>query len=353
VSRPAAPLLAVDGGASKVDAVLLARDGSIVAASRFHARDDDGRDRFEYLDAVTGALGRLAAALGRHPDDRPIARLGVYCLAGADLPQDDRRIVRWLGTQGWTSHDVLRNDTFAVLRAGTERTWGVGIVCGTGTNCSALAPDGREYRLPAVGEISGDWGGGMDLGPAALWHALRAQDGRGERTSLATLVPKHFGKRSPRQLMEAMYFGRIGYDRLVELPPLIFAAAEGGDAVARSIVDRQADEIATMASAAIRKLRMQALDVHVVLGGGIFRNDFGAFFDRIDAGVRRTAPRAEMIILKAPPVVGAALLGLDRIKAPRSAYGRVRGALTHERLANTLATANAKERTWQASSSTA
>jgi N-acetylglucosamine kinase-like BadF-type ATPase len=353
VTRPAAPLLAVDGGASKVDAVLLARDGSVVSAARFHSLNDDGDDRYDYLDTVAGGIARLGETLGRRPDDRPIARLGVYCLAGADLPQDDRRIVRWLGQRGWTSHDVLRNDTFAVLRAGTDRTWGVGIVCGSGTNCSALAPDGREYRLPAVGEISGDWGGGTDLGPTALWHALRAQDGRGERTSLARLVPRYFGKRTPRQLMEAMYFGKIGYDRLVELPPVIFSAAEDGDAVARSIVDRQADEIATMATAAIRKLRMRDLDVHVVLGGGIFRNDFAAFFERIRDGIRRVAPAAEIIILKAPPVVGAALLGLDHLGAPKAAYARVRAALTHERLAKTLTRATTKERTWQASSSTA
>jgi N-acetylglucosamine kinase-like BadF-type ATPase len=163
--------------------------------------------------------------------------------------------------------------------------------------------------------------------------------------------------------MEAMYFGRLAYDRLVELPPVVFAAAEEGDAVARSIVDRQADEIATMAGAAIRKLRMRELDVHVVLGGGIFRNDFAAFFERIDAGVRAVAPRAEIIVLKAPPVVGAAMLGLDRIRAPKRAHSRVRAALTHERLAATLTSPNVgkaespgneeKEPRWQASSSTA
>jgi N-acetylglucosamine kinase-like BadF-type ATPase len=331
----------------------LTRDGSIVSAVRVSIREHDGQLHGDYLDGVTLALMRGAADVGRAGDDRPIAGLGVYCLAGADLPADDRRIRRWLRAQGWTSEDVLRNDTFAVLRAGTDRTWGVGIVCGSGTNCSALSPDGREYRLPAVGEISGDWGGGMDIGPAALWHALRAHDGRGERTSLSTLVPRHFGMRRPRQVMEAMYFGRLRYDRLVELPPVVFAAAQGGDAVARSIVDRQADEIATMATAAIKKLRMRELDVHVVLGGGIFRNEFAAFFERIDEGIRRVAPRAEIVVLKAPPVVGAALIGLDRIGSPKAAYRHVRAALTHERLAKTLATAKRKEGAWQASSSRA
>jgi N-acetylglucosamine kinase-like BadF-type ATPase len=366
VSPPPVPLLAVDGGASKVDAVLLARDGSVVSAARFSNRDYDGQERADYLEGLTYALARLADVLGVGAAHRPLARLGVYCLAGADLPQDDRRILRWLGRQRFTSEDILRNDTFAVLRAGTERSWGVGIVCGSGTNCSALSPDGREYRLPAVGEISGDWGGGLDIGPEALWYALRAQDGRGRRTALSRIVSEHFGMKTPRRVMEAMYFGRLRYDRLGELPPLVFAAAEDGDAVARSIVDKQADEIATMASAAIRKLRMRDLDVHVVLGGGIFRNTFPAFFERIHEGIWRTAPRAEIIVLEAPPIVGAAMLGLDRIRAPRAAYARVRAALTHEGLADRLTVPDGaarggtkrpsrerpgqKEGTWQASS---
>ena len=73
------------------------------------------------------------------------------------------------------------------------------------------------FRFPAVGGISGDWGGGHDIGEMALWFALRAQDGRGERTSLATLVPAHFGLRRPRQVMEAMYFHRLDEDRVIEL----------------------------------------------------------------------------------------------------------------------------------------
>jgi N-acetylglucosamine kinase-like BadF-type ATPase len=353
VTPPTPPLLAIDGGGSKVDAVLLARTGRVLGAARYSNREHDGRLHGEYLDDVEAAVRRLEDTTGTHAaNGRPLARLGMYCLAGADLPQDDRRIARWLRKQPWTEEEVVQNDTFAVLRAGTERTWGVGIVCGSGTNCSALSPDGREYRLPAVGEISGDWGGGMDIGPAALWHALRATDGRGRRTSLTRLVPEHFGMKRPRQVMEAMYFERLREDRLVELPPLVFAAAEDGDAVARSIVDHQADEIATMATAAIRKLRMRELDVHVVLGGGIFRNRFPAFFERIDGGIRRVAPRARIIVLHAPPVVGAALLGLDRIGAPKAAYARVRDGLTHDMLTATL-TSEGKERPWQASSSRA
>jgi N-acetylglucosamine kinase-like BadF-type ATPase len=318
----------VDGGGSKVDAALLDTDGSVIAAIRHRNTDLNGSND-AYLEGVAGGVAALRreAAL---PEEGPIARAGMFCLAGADLPADDRRIIRWLRGRDWTGRDLVRNDTFAVLRAGTERRWGVAVVCGHGTNCSGVAPGGRTYRFPAVGAVSGDWGGGQDIGSAALWYALRAKDGRGEPTALATLVPAHFGMRRPRQVMEAMYFGRVSEERLVELPPVVFRAAAAGDAVARQILDRQADEVIAMAGAAIRKLGMTRLDVDVVLGGGIFRGGDPPFFGRIDEGLARVAPRVRVRRLTAPPVVGAALLGLDELKATSAAKERAREVLTHD-----------------------
>ena len=56
------------------------------------------------------------------------------------------------------------------------------------------------------------------------------------------------------------------------------------------------------------------------------------FFERIGAGVRELAPRARLTQVTAPPVVGAALLGLDRFGAPPGAAERLRATLTAERL---------------------
>lgn len=333
MSRPA--VLAVDGGGSKIDVVLVARDGSVVGGARVLPPDGNGRDP-SHSAPVMEAVDAALRDAGIDAERRPVARVGVFCLAGADLPADDRRIKRWLRERDWTAETLLRNDTFAVLRAGTDRTWGVGVVCGFGTNCSAVAPDGRTFRLPALGWIAGDWGGGSDIGEAALWHAMRSEDGRGERTLLATSVPGHFGLRKPRQLMEAMYFRKIPTGRVAELPPLVFAAAAEGDPVARSIVERQADEIVSMACAAIRRLRMTRLDVHVVLGGGIFRNGFAPFFERIEDRLCRIAPAASVRILEAPPVAGAALLGLDHMGASRAAGTRLRAALTDRPPGHTL-----------------
>jgi N-acetylglucosamine kinase-like BadF-type ATPase len=329
--RPA--VLAVDGGGSKMDVALLRKDGTVLGAARTPTEgfDENGGER--HMTLVLGAVEAACEEAGIDPGRRPLADLGVYCLAGADLPADDRKIGRWLKREGLSARDIVRNDTFAVLRAGTDRAWGVGVVCGYGINCSGVAPDGRVTRFPAVGVVSGDWGGGAEIGEAALWYAIRAEDGRGARTSLVRSVPAAFGLKRPRQVLEGLYYRRLDPGMIARLPPVVFADAVAGDAVARGIVDRQADEVVAMAGTAIRRLRMTKLDVDIVLGGGIFRAEDPAFFDRIEAELREVAPAVRIRRLTAPPVIGAALIGLDDLGAPRAAEGRARAALTHERLA--------------------
>jgi N-acetylglucosamine kinase-like BadF-type ATPase len=143
--------------------------------------------------------------------------------------------------------------------------------------------------------------------------------------------------------MERLYLGRLEFERLGELAPVLFRAAADGDEVARDLVDRQADEVVLMATAAIRRLRMMRLDVDVVLGGGVFRNRFPPFFERIDEGIRSACAGARITVLGAPPVLGAAMLGLDRIGAPGVAKKRARAALTHERLAGETRLGGRKE----------
>jgi N-acetylglucosamine kinase-like BadF-type ATPase len=328
----AATILAVDGGNSKTDVALVGGDGAVLGAVR-----GPGASHHRLgVEAAMGALEALVEAAcrdaGLSPAERPAAEVGVWCLAGLDLPADDRVLAPAIAALGWAREDLLRNDVFAVLRAGSERTWAVGVVVGSGTNCAGVAPDGTQVRFPALGELSGDWGGGRDIGIAAVGAALRGEDGRGPRTTLQRLVPEHFGLRSALAVVEAIHLGRIGRDRVLELPPLVFAAAAAEDPVAKQIVARQADEVVTMAGTAIRRLGLEGEDVEVVLGGGVFRRDDSAFLGRIRAGIAALAPAATVRRATAPPVVGAALLGLDRLGAGPAAAGRLRATLTHDRL---------------------
>ncbi len=318
---PVKSILAVDGGASKVDVALLDPDGNLHAKVR-------RRGRFNFGLGSNGSLDGLARAI-KEATGGAVAALGVYCLAGADLPLDDRRIAAEVEGLGWSRKTLVRNDTFAVLRAGTDRTWGVAVVCGTGMNCAGLGPDGRSVRFPSFGELSGDraHGGGW-LGRSALGAAIRARDGRGPRTALESLVPAYFGVSRPTAVMEAIYVGRMPNDRLSELSPIALKAAADGDEVARDLIDKMIEEIVVTANAAIKRLRLTQRDVHVVLGGGVLRAMDVSLIARITEGIRAVAPAAVIMQLAAPPVLGAALIGLDEVGASEAARSRVRKALT-------------------------
>jgi len=330
--RPVA-ILAVDGGNSKLDAVLVGADGRVLGAARGRGASFSPGEHDSSFEILTRTVRRAARAAGIDPDRGEIARVAVHCLAGADLPVDDRRLQKTLRELGWSPRIVLRNDTFAVLRAGTDRTWGVAVVCGTGLNCAAVSPEGRIVRYAALGEISGDGGGGDWLGLHALRAAIRGRDLRGPHSALEREVPAHFGMRTPSEVMEAIYLGRIDHHRLTELPRLVFRASAAGDAAAGEIVDRLGDEIVAMVTSALRRLRMTRRDTAVVLGGGVARGRDPRLLARIRDGVAAVAPAARVSVVDAPPVIGSALLGLDEIGARKGAYARVRSALTHDRIA--------------------
>ena len=133
---------------------------------------------------------------------------------------------------------ILRNDTFAVSRAGTTSSWGIGVVCGTGMNCAAVGADGRAVRFPALAELSGDFApGDASLGVRALGLALRAGDGRGRPTTLSERVPAYLGQPDAEAVLTGIYTGTIPYGRLFELAHVLLDAAADGDTLARQAAD--------------------------------------------------------------------------------------------------------------------
>ena len=174
-------VLALDGGNSKTDVVLLTDRGEVIA----RARCGPFQPHIVGAAAAVASVGSAVEDVLRCTATGRADHLAAY-LAGVDLPEETAAIREALHAKGWTDTAVVDNDTFALLRAGTERDFGVAVVCGAGINCVGVAPDGTHLRFPALGRISGDWGGGQELAEEALWWAVRAEDGRGVPTALAS-----------------------------------------------------------------------------------------------------------------------------------------------------------------------
>ena len=268
--------------------------------------------------ASADVVDALAARLGARAD------LAVLLLAGLDFPDEEEAYRAVAEQRGWASEVVVGNDTFAVLRAGSERGWGVAVTCGTGMNCIGVAPDGRQVRFPSLGAVSGDlMDGAGALGLAAVSAAARSEDGRGEQSELEHLVPAHFGFETPVELARALHDDAIPARRLGELAPLVFAAADM-DTVAAELIDRQADEVVAFVRAAVNRLGLAGEKVEVLLGGSVLQSNDRRLIGAVQAGLREVGPKLVMRVATSRPIVGSVLLGLDRIGAGPDAYERAR-----------------------------
>lgn len=271
-----------------------------------------------------GEMIRVTAGQAGLDGPGPVARHLSACLAGADLPEEEAALTVALESAGWTETAVAMNDTFAVLRGGVDEPWGVAVTCGAGINCVAVAPSGETARYLAHGPLTGDWGGGIGLSYAVMGHAMRGWDGRGPATALGDAVAAHFGLASVRDVAVALHKGVIAEDDLIKLTGVLFAVAAGGDAVAQSLVEKQATEICLMAVAAMRRLDMAPAGVPVVLGGGVLESRDPLLLGALHHELAAMAPGAVTRMLDVPPVAGAALLGLDRVGAAADAARRLR-----------------------------
>jgi N-acetylglucosamine kinase-like BadF-type ATPase len=330
VSEPRV-VLAVDGGNSKTDLALVRSDGKVLGLAR-GPLSSPHRVGLEGSLEVLGALLREALGeAGLQEENGRVADIAELLMAGVDFASEEDELRQAVEHRGWADAVSVGNDTFAILRAGTEQGWGVAVVCGAGINCVGVSPDGRHARFAALGPTTGDWGGGYDVGLAALSAAARSEDGRGPRTALQQAVPAYFGLATPAELGEAIHRGRVPLGRLEELPPLVFGAA-GSDLVAGEIVDRLASEVVALARVAVERLQLADQSAEVLLGGGLLRSGDGRLIGAIDAGLREVDPSLIVRRASSPPIVGAALLGLDDLGVRGEAHGRV-----HEELSAAVA----------------
>jgi N-acetylglucosamine kinase-like BadF-type ATPase len=308
-------VIGIDAGNSKTELVVAGLDGRPFAYVRGPGSNVHGVGP----DRCIADLRRLVE---RARPDLP-ADCGAFYLCGVDIPADIEEVSDAVGRTGWVRTAIVDNDSFALLRAGSDSPDAVAVVCGAGINCVGRAADGRVARYPSLGWETGDWGGSEMLGRDVLFHAARAEDGRGGPSVLPELVRVHFGM-SVAEVGEAVHYRRLSQGRLGELAPAVVRAAEGGDTVARMLIERLAEEVVLMATRALADLGLEAADV--VLGGGMLRDGRGFLFDEVVRRLQARAPGARPVAAVDPPVVGAALAALEAAGAPSAAAATLRAA---------------------------
>jgi N-acetylglucosamine kinase-like BadF-type ATPase len=309
-------LLGVDGGNTKTDLLAATADGDLLAYLRGPGSNSHGTGGAEGCIAV---LTALVAEAGLHEP----AEHGVFFLCGADMDSDIAALKSALDAQPWVRSATVDNDTFALLRAGTPAGDAIAVVCGGGINCVGVRSDGRVARYPALGWETGDWGGSEEMGREALYHAARAEDGRGPETALVEIVREHFGLSTVLLVGEAVHYRRIRETRLGELAPAVVAAAADGDAVAATLVERLVEELELLVRRAVADLDLGGRPFDLVLGGGMLGSADDSLNRLVVARLADRVPEARPINSGFPPVAGAMLTALQEVGAPARAAERL------------------------------
>lgn len=299
--------IAVDIGGSKADIAAVTRDGSHVVWGRAGALTPQAL-------GWDGCAAALADCVDELLDTTAAQADAIYVAAsGVDFPEEEARLRQAIEATGRFARVLVKNDSYALLASGGGLGHGVCVVAGTGMNCVGVL-DEAEVRFAALGDISGDWGGGSSISRAALAAACRAQDGRGPQTRLRTTVPAHFGVAEPLDVTMLLHRGSLRSHDLLPLTEPVFDAAAAGDPVSIDIVSRQGDEVAAFITAAHRRLGATLGDLPIILGGSVLRLGGPLLHQAIRE--RLAAPDLPFIIPGCPPIVGALAGVLELLGAP-------------------------------------
>jgi len=299
-------VVGVDGGTTKTIALVADLQGHILGWGRGGNSNWQGPDIEKPMSVVIKCV--QSAALQAKLKRGEIA-VGVFCLAGADWPEDHERRECFLSSAGIAKRVIVKNDAFAGLRAGTARRYGIVVVAGTGTNTAVIAPDGREW---AFGYYV-TYGGGSDIGWEAFEACLRENDGRGTKTLLTPMALRRLGFPTVEAMLRARIAGELSSRQIGSLCPLVFEAAYAGDQVAADILVKQGLALAEYVTAIVRRFDMADLEFDVVLSGSVFKGKGALLVDTIMQAVHRVAPRACIVRAQLEPAIGAVLLAYDAL----------------------------------------
>jgi N-acetylglucosamine kinase-like BadF-type ATPase len=297
--------LGVDIGGTKSHALISDENGNALGFGTYGPGNHE-EVGYEGLRIALQTVTEKALAMAMLTKEK-ISAAG-FGVAGYDWPSERQPTLDAINSIGLLAPIEAVNDTIIGLLAGASQGWGVAIVAGTGTNCWGWDKDHHVGRVTGVGY--GEHGGAGDLVYRALSAIAHEWTKRGPQTQLTTEFLQLTGAKDIPSLLEGIEVGKysIGSD----YAPLVYKVATQGDPVALSIIQWAGNELGHTAAAVIRQLAIEKLQFEVVLVGSIY--EMGEMLiTPMRQVITSEAPKAVLVRLSSPPVVGGVLLAMEQV----------------------------------------
>jgi N-acetylglucosamine kinase-like BadF-type ATPase len=232
-----------------------------------------------------------------------------FGVAGYDFPSDREPHLQAIAALGISCPFEVVNDGVNGLLAGATCGIGVNVTAGSSNNCRGRNKDGKEGRVVGNGPTFGEYGGGIEIAAKALQVVNHAWIKRTPPTTLTKILLEHTGAKDELELMEGFssdYF-HLGPYLAVE----VIRVAREGDSAAREIVQWAGEELGWLAVSVARQIGMENEEVEIVQSGSLFEAG-DIIMNPMRDIVLSHCPKAKIIHLDCPPVVGAVLLGMEQ-----------------------------------------
>ena len=298
--------LGADLGATKTHMLIVDETG---AARGFGESGPGNHETVGYdgmFEAMCAALEQTLNASGLTKTDIAGAGFGV---AGFDWSSEYDITASTIERLGLVSPYKFVNDAVPGLVAGSDEGWGVVVVSGTGSNCRGWDREHkREGRVTGHGVLMGEGAGGSELMHRCMQIVGYAWSKRGPATKLTDALVEYAGAKDLEDLLRG--YTTDEYQVGAEAAPIAFRVAEEGDKVARDLIHWAGCELGEMANAVIRQLEFETLAFDVVMTGSMFEGG-SMLIEPMRETIREFAPKARLVRLNVPPVLGAAMLGME------------------------------------------
>jgi len=298
-------VLGVDGGNSKVIALIANPDGSVVGAAR----------RFGSADIYAAPGPGAAVTLVEAAIDEALAQVGigrgevgqaVFSMAGADWPEDHALLNRAFGAAGFGGPATIINDAIGALNGAVPEGPAVVVSVGTGAATGARGHDGNTWH-------SSFWQsphGAVELAQRMLFAVVRAELGIDPSTQMRDRLLQITGE----DTVEAALHRNTGRD--AERPPVgrmvraLLEAAREGDAVAVDILRAHGTALGATAAAAARQVRIADTTFAISFCGGLARLGPSALTQSALDAVHAAGQAPVLVTPRWEPAIGALVIGL-------------------------------------------
>jgi len=313
-------VLAVDGGGTKTHAILYNIVDHTVLLT------DGGATNHEYL---KGGFSELRQRLCLMIDN--LKRQGniriediahsVWGMAGLDTASQRDVIAGFIGDMGFSGF-TLCNDTCLAIKAGTKHGYGICLLAGTGPNTVGLNHKNQVFQIAGQLELTGDFGGGMMIGKAAVRTVYKNLFRYHKETILNKLLLDSYGISSKYELMDkVMENAESGNTPIPSLAKLVFDAANMGDRQSVKMLERMGREYALNTKSLTEELDFPADEaIEIVLAGSLFTKNWSEIHIK---SLRKWLNRVmkcsyTLVTLKEPPIMGALAWALNNVGCANS-----------------------------------